>query len=77
MAYLKSELGKPNPRMQCDVCGKWMRIHCKPYQSKGGYEAEQKFFGGCSYSNGDHRAGADVCDDCCHTKCKELAAAAA
>lgn len=50
-----------------------MRIHCKPYISKGGYEATQKFFGGCSYGrHDDHLAGHDICDDCCHTECKRL-----
>jgi hypothetical protein len=66
-----------NPRMQCDCCGRWMRLRCKPYISKGGYEADQKFHGGCSHSNGDHLAGHDVCDDCCHTECKRIAAQAA
>lgn len=69
------DIGAENPRMQCDCCGKWMRIHCKPYTSKGGYVAEQKFFGGCAHApgNGDHLAGHDVCDDCCHVECKRLA----
>jgi hypothetical protein len=78
MATIAKERGQTNPRMQCSVCGKWMRIHCKPYISKGGYEATQKFFGGCAYSNGDHLANAstgdnDVCDDCCHTECRRVA----
>jgi hypothetical protein len=75
MATLTHERGQNNPRMQCDCCGKWKRIHAsKPYMSKGGYEATQIFFGGCSYGNGDHLAGHDVCDDCCHTECKRIAA---
>lgn len=76
MAILQKERSQANPRMQCVVCGRWMRVHCKPYQSKGGYEATQKFFGGCSYGGGDHLAGAggdhDVCDDCCHIECKRI-----
>lgn len=71
--------GKNNPRMQCSVCGKWRRLHCKPYQSLGGYTAEQTIHGGCSHNNGDHLAGdhVNVCDWCCHTACKEIAAKAA
>jgi hypothetical protein len=72
MTILLKERGQQNPRMQCDCCGKWMRVHCEPYQSLGGYEATQMFYGGCAYSNGDHLAGNDVCDNCCHTKCKAM-----
>jgi len=57
-----------NPRIQCDVCGKWSRLHT---------EKGQRFFGGCGVrlavsNNMDHNAAGesqDVCDDCCKTKC--------
>jgi len=66
-----------NPRIQCVVCGKWKRFRVKEYISKGGYEANQTFFGGCAYSEkGEHlaRKGSDndVCDDCCHIACKAI-----
>jgi hypothetical protein len=62
-----------NPRVQCSVCGQWKRLHCHEYTSKGGYKANQTFFGGCAYTRGDHLAGdhVDVCDDCCHAVCAD------
>lgn len=68
-----------NPRLQCSCCGRWKRLHCKPYPSLGGYQAEQTFFGGCAYTDGDHLAGdhVDVCDDCCHVACQQIAIARA
>jgi hypothetical protein len=62
-----------NPRLQCSVCHKWMRLHrAKPDPQTG---HSQRFFGGCSFTRGDHLAGdkMDVCDDCCRTECKRLA----
>lgn len=58
-----------NPRIQCDVCGKWSRLHT----DKG-----QRFFGGCAIgvaasNNGDHNAAGasqDVCNECCKAECK-------
>jgi hypothetical protein len=65
------DLTADNPRLQCVVCGKWKRLRD---QRTGA----QRFYGGCVYAHGgDHlaRKGTDhdVCEDCCHKKCKELA----
>lgn len=68
--------GSANPRIQCSVCGKWMRLYGQvPNRYNGGkIERTQIFYGGCSYSNGDHLAGdkQDVCDNCCHIECKKI-----
>jgi len=79
MAIHPKDRSANNPRLQCSVCGGWMRLHrLQPITSIGGYERTQNFYGGCPYSGGDHLAGKpednDVCDDCCHTECKRLAA---
>lgn len=71
--------GSQNPRMQCSVCGRWMRLHGKRHEVIGGVVTEvafQRFYGGCSYNNGDHLAGTgnDVCDSCCHTECMKIKA---
>lgn len=63
-----------NPRLQCVVCGSWMRLHGRTPESK----AMQRFFGGCDHNKGnDHLAGKngdnDVCDQCCQIECKRLA----
>jgi hypothetical protein len=58
-----------NPRLQCDVCGKWKRLHLK--------DGRQSFYGGCGVNiaksnNQDHTAAGDsqdVCEDCCRAKC--------
>jgi hypothetical protein len=58
------DLGSRNPRLQCDACGRWLRIH----RADGG----QRFYGSCSKNQADHSAAGssqDVCDDCCRTKC--------
>ena len=75
MSIHPKDTNAANPRLQCSVCWKWKRLRCEPYQSAGGYEANQTFFGGCAYTRGDHLAGdhSDVCDVCCHTECKRLA----
>jgi len=59
-----------NPRVQCDVCGQWKRVHRKlDHPAHPGWT--QNFYGGCSYyDGGDHLAGNDVCVDCCDTQCK-------
>jgi len=61
--------------MQCVVCGKWKRLHTKSPQPP--HALCQTFFGGCSYSGGDHLAGKlddnDVCELCCHIACKAIA----
>ena len=49
---------KPNPRIQCSICGKWKRLHGT---DKNGI-AIQRFFGGCN-SGGEHRK--DICQECC------------
>lgn len=80
MAIHKSDRTANNPRLQCSVCGQWKRLNVKkPYRSLGGYEARQVFFGGCSYTDGDHLAGdrSDVCDGCCHVACRDIAIAQA
>ena len=55
-----------NPRLQCSVCGRWMRLFDR--------DRKQIFFGGCRFNNGDHLVGngAEVCDNCCNKSCKEL-----
>lgn len=64
-----------NPRLQCSVCAKWMRLSGK---DENGARV-QRFFGGCGQNGGnDHLAGnqdgkeQDVCVSCCQKKCKEL-----
>lgn len=68
-----------NPRIQCVVCGKWMRLYKR--RSDGGWE--QVFWGGCSHrgpNGGTHLAEVngddDVCQPCCDTRCKAIAEAA-
>lgn len=73
------DLGSQNPRMQCSVCGRWMRLHGKRLVVVGGKPTEvafRRFYGSCSYSRGDHLAGTnnDVCDACCHRECMKIAA---
>lgn len=74
------DIGSENPRMQCSVCGRWMRLHGKRLQVVDGKMKEvavQRFFGSCTYSNGgDHLAGdhQDVCHGCCEVECKRIAA---
>lgn len=58
--------GSQNPRMQCNECGKWMRLH----GTKDG-ERIQRFAGSCEATGGDHPAGGDVCVDCCPKRCRE------
>lgn len=74
------DLGSANPRMQCSVCGRWMRLYGKKLELINGKITEttvQRFYGGCSYNKGDHLAGdrINVCEDCCHRECMKLAAA--
>lgn len=66
-----------NPRMQCAVCRKWMRLH-KAKPTAGSEWLGQRFYGGCGYTNGDHYpvgGDHDVCDECCHKHCKPKAIA--
>jgi hypothetical protein len=78
MAIHPKDIGSQNPRLQCSVCHRWMRLHGKRFQVVNGEVREvavQRFFGGCTFSRGDHLAGdhVDVCDVCCQTECKRLA----
>ena len=71
--------GSTNPRMQCSVCGRWMRLRGKRLEVIDGVVTEvavQRFFGGCAYNKGDHLAGTDgdVCESCCHRECMKIAA---
>mgnify|MGYP000213955532 FL=1 len=62
-----------NPRMQCAVCRKWMRLHKAEVVTD---RMTQRFYGGCGYTNGDHypvNGDYDVCDECCHKHCKPKA----
>lgn len=63
-----------NPRIQCSVCTRWMRLHAAKPDPVTGHR--QRFFGACSHNRGgDHLAGGqlDVCDNCCNRECKRLA----
>lgn len=78
MAIHPKDIGHTNPRLQCSVCSRWMRLHGKRLEVVGAKVTEvafQRFYGGCDYSGGDHLAGdrTDVCDVCCHAECKRLA----
>ena len=58
-----------NPRLQCDACGKWSRVHLK--------DGTQFSYGGCSVTHSDHNAAGssqDVCHECCKAKCRKEAA---
>jgi hypothetical protein len=74
----RKDIGSQNPRIQCSVCGRWMRLHGKRPEIVNGETVEvafQRFYGGCSYNNGDHLAGSgDVCDACCHRECMKIKA---
>lgn len=67
--------------MQCTECGRWMRLHGR--DANGAQTT--RFFGGCDHNNGgDHLAGRvtfdkyhEVCDGCCQTACKAIAASRA
>src|SRR5882757_4058219 len=78
MAIHPKDHNAANPRLQCSVCSRWMRLHGKRLEVVDGEVKEvavQRFFGGCRYTRGDHLAGAkiDVCDACCQIECKRLA----
>lgn len=69
--------GSQNPRMQCSVCGRWMRLHGKRLEAVDGQITEvavQRFYGSCNHTGGDHLAGdgANVCSACCDAECKRL-----
>lgn len=55
-----------NPRLQCDVCGIWSRLHRK--------DGQQFMFGGCEMNHGNDHTGAgksqDVCYKCCPVTCR-------
>jgi len=54
------DLGKSNPRMQCDICGKWMRLHGR--NEDGPF---QRFFAGYKTKDGkDIPHDKDVCVTC-------------
>lgn len=71
MAIHARDKGSNNPRLQCAVCGRWMRVHRK--------DGTQSFYGGCSHNQGnDHLAAPmDVCVECCDRECRRLAATTA
>lgn len=68
------DTNKSNPRIQCSVCGKWMRLNgVKIVNGKEHYF--QRFYGACDWNQGgDHLAGdkIDVCDNCCQIECKKI-----
>ena len=83
MAIHPKDVGHENPRLQCSVCRRWMRLHGKRLEVIDGEVKEvcfQRFYGACDYNNcGDHLAGdrngySDVCEKCCHEECKRIAA---
>jgi len=77
VAVHPKDMSAHNPRMQCAVCRKWMRLH-KAKPTPGMEWLTQRFYGGCGYTNGDHYAvngDSDVCDECCHKHCKPKAIA--
>lgn len=68
------DIGSHNPRMQCAACCRWMRLHGKRLEVVDGKITEvavQRFYGGCSATNGDHPFDGDVCSTCCPKKCLE------
>lgn len=68
------DIGSNNPRLQCAACGRWMRLHGKRLEAVDGKVKEvavQRFYGGCSVTNGDHPFDGDVCSTCCPDKCRE------
>lgn len=73
------DAGSANPRMQCSVCGRWMRLHGKRLEVVNGNVTEvavQRFYGSCSHSGGgEHLAGdnIDVCAACCERECSRMA----
>jgi hypothetical protein len=54
--------GSLNPRIQCDVCGKWMRLHARTPDG----QPKQNFYGSC-WDESEHAK--DVCDECCAKTC--------
>lgn len=78
MAIHPKDHASDNPRLQCSVCRRWMRLHGKRLEAVNGKVEEvsfQRFFGGCPFTQGDHLAGdkTDVCHACCEVECKKLA----
>lgn len=81
MAVHPKDHDAENPRMQCAVCKRWMRLHGKRLEVVDGAVTEvakQRFYGGCGYNNNnDHLAGVkgdnDVCAACCEAECKRIA----
>lgn len=58
--------GSQNPRMQCSVCGRWMRLHGRDAAGI----AFQRFYAACEDESGIiHGHVADVCDRCCKQRC--------
>lgn len=72
MATHPRDRNAANPRIQCSVCGKWKRLHTKDRHPP--FDLRQTFFGGCSFTNGDHLAGdkSDVCAECCQIACRKI-----
>ena len=81
MASHPADRRSANPRIQCVVCAKWMRLYQK--ENRPPWDSNQLFFGGCTYApgHGEHlaRKGADddVCVDCCENACQQIAIARA
>lgn len=74
MAIHPADRRAANPRLQCIVCGQWKRLHGR---DKDG-NVVQRFYGGCTYSNGDHLfridgSDPDVCHACCLIACRDIA----
>lgn len=53
-----------NPRLQCSVCGHWMRLHGKDENGL----AIQRFYSCCG-PNGEYEHLKNVCAKCCDEKC--------
>ena len=73
MAFHKTDDRSSNPRFQCSVCAKWMRLFGRDEYG----EQIQRMYGGGGWSSGyDHLAGdkCDVCDKCCNIECKRIGA---
>lgn len=73
MAGHPKDDGAENPRMQCCVCRRWMRLH--GVRSNG--LAMQRFYGSCEHNHGgDHHAAEngdnDVCNECCKVECRRI-----
>lgn len=73
VAIHPKDIGSDNPRIQCDCCGKWKRLHTK--KNMPPFDVRQSFMGGCSVDGQDDHTAAgksqDICNECCVTYCKK------